>query len=485
MKNVVDENDYKLLKIQETKRARVKIFKQQKDLSKGSFFLSIKKKIKKDKKKIKNKTTKQIKESKHEKKEKAKKFKAIKKEKKYLNDQSFTFGVTDQITKDEYIYFSDNEKNKNKAKTNLFQKNASLIEILLEFNQDDLDQKIKDIKRRNKKALRKKLANRIDEETESGLDYLICQYNKKRGEQYKINVQHDLKINENKIQEKEVKENTTTIGGALLEKLQIFRGYNSAKDADYIDEDKFYNKEEERESKYKNSITYRNIQKVYDITPIAEVEVNKYYPDVISLNIPRVLKTFPKLKRTTFYEIFIQYKLLLTICVCINKNLKLIKKGVDFESFFNCLPQMRSQGKMLAMKIYNTLNILNSNFMNWEEYLTGMLTMKSKNINEKIDTFFKVIDTDGNGLLSFDEVFELSKASLERTIGDKSAKKDEEEEGDDVVSILATYFANLIFQLVGKPIDEEIPLDLIKEKIIEGKSAAGYLEMFICADSFT
>ena len=140
---------------------------------------------------------------------------------------------------------------------------------------------------------------------------------------------------------------------------------------------------------------------------------------------------------------------------------------------------------MLAMKIYNTLNILNSNFMNWEEYLTGMLTMKSKNINEKIDTFFKVIDTDGNGLLSFDEVFELSKASLERTIGDKSAKKDEEEEGDDVVSILATYFANLIFQLVGKPIDEEIPLDLIKEKIIEGKSAAGYLEMFICADGFT
>ena len=49
----------------------------------------------------------------------------------------------------------------------------------------------------------------------------------------------------------------------------------------------------------------------------------------------------------------------------------------------------------------------------------------------------------------------------------------------------ATYFANLIFQLVGKPIDEEIPLDLIKEKIIEGKSAAGYLEMFICADGFT
>ena len=66
-----------------------------------------------------------------------------------------------------------------------------------------------------------------------------------------------------------------------------------------------------------------------------------------------------------------------------------------------------------------------------------------------------------------------------RTLGDKNEKDDE------VVNCLASYFANLIFQLVDMDIDQEIPMDKIKEKILEGQSAAGYLEMFICADSFT
>jgi hypothetical protein len=43
----------------------------------------------------------------------------------------------------------------------------------------------------------------------------------------------------------------------------------------------------------------------------------------------------------------------------------------------------------------------------------------------------------------------------------------------------------LIFELVGKPITEEIPIDVIKKKICEGGKAAEYLEMFICADNFT
>ena len=478
MRNVVDENDYKLLKIQETKRARVKMFKHQKILAQGGFFMSIKRRVKNRRKK-KNDLVNGSSENNKE----HKKFKTIIKDKKYLLDQSFTFGITDKTSKEEYFYYSDSEEKQKKIKNNQMKSNMSLIDALIQINEQELQTAIKDIKKRNKKTLKNKLAQRINEETEEGLDSLIREYNKKRAEQYKINVQHDLLISEEKLQEKEVQTNMTSLGGALLDKLQIFKALKNTSNI-VIDEDKFYNKTQEKETAYKNSFTYRNILKVYDITPTAEREVNKFYPDLISLNIPRVLRTFPKLKRTTFYEIFIQFKLLLTICVCINNDLKKIKNGIDFQSFFNCLPQMRSQGTVLALKIYNTLNLLNSDCINWEEYLRGMLTMKSKNISEKIDMFFKVIDTDGNGLLSFDEVYELSKASLERTIGDKK-KESEEEDKNDVVTILATYFANLIFQLVDKPIDEEIPLDLIKDKIIEGKSAAGYLEMFICADSFT
>ena len=35
------------------------------------------------------------------------------------------------------------------------------------------------------------------------------------------------------------------------------------------------------------------------------------------------------------------------------------------------------------------------------------------------------------------------------------------------------------------PIVQEISIEKIREKILEGQDAAGYLEMFICADSFT
>ena len=39
-------------------------------------------------------------------------------------------------------------------------------------------------------------------------------------------------------------------------------------------------------------------------------------------------------------------------------------------------------------------------------------------------------------------------------------------EGDDFLDELCHYFARLIFSVVGKELDEEIPLDLIKEAII-------------------
>ena len=34
------------------------------------------------------------------------------------------------------------------------------------------------------------------------------------------------------------------------------------------------------------------------------------------------------------------------------------------------------------------------------------------------------------------------------------------------------------------PLDSEIPIDFIKQKITEGGIAASYLEMLICADNF-
>ena len=395
--------------------------------------------------------------------------------KKYFNDNSFTFGLSDKTEIEQYIYYSDNESNNNNNnKRSHNKKRFKLIEHIINKEQTDLANKIHQTHEHSKQIITRNHNRRPNENTFTGLTALITKYNKQRGKHHKLKPpqHHSLPTT----QQTELTHNITQLGNALLSNLNLFKPVSTIQ----IDEDKFTSATPNDQSTNKaNKYIHTS-----NMVSIAEKEIHKYYPDLISLNIPNVLRDYPKLKRRTFYEIFVQFKLLLNICVCINKNLKMVKRGLDFESFFNCLPQVRSQGAVLARKIYNTIKTLNTECINWEDYLNGMLTMKSKNISDKIDTFFKVIDTDGNGLLSYDEVFELSKTSLERTIGE-GRKEGESEEEEDVIMILAEYFANLIFQLVDKPTDEEIPLELIREKIIEGKSAAGYLEMFICADGFT
>ena len=102
------------------------------------------------------------------------------------------------------------------------------------------------------------------------------------------------------------------------------------------------------------------------------------------------------------------------------------------------------------------------------------------NTLSRSDLFLRIIDSDGNGYLSFEEVYSLSIDSLSRQL----SKGKEMNENDIVITLLADYFAKLIFQLVGRPINEEIPITEIKTKIYEGGQAAEYLQMFICADNF-
>ena len=447
------EKDYKLLKIQENKKLIVKY--QKPKFKPYVTFFSTRARLKKKKNKME------------------KKFKTKIKKINYLNDQSFTFGITDKLEKNEFEYYSDNESN-NKKKFNFQKKYPNLFQQLIYFNEEEKNKLIEKETYKKNKRIKNFLKKRKDENTYEGLDKLLQEYNKNRGNRYKIKIHQNMKCTLTD-QEKQIKMNSENIFNQLLKRLHIFDSYyKGMKDDIDIDYDKFKKKVIKRD-KNKDFILNKFIEN------LADKKMHKFYPDLISMNIPRVLNTFPKLKRTSFYEIFVQFKNLLIICISITKNLNLIKKGIDFDTFFNCIPQIKSQGIELAKKIYKTLNKLNTKYLNWEEFLTGMLTLKSKYMNEKIDTFLSIIDSDGNGLLSFDEVYEISKGSLKRVLGEDNENENNEE---NIVNILATFFANLIFQLVDMPIDKEIPMDKIREKILEGKEAAEYLQMFICADSF-
>ena len=448
----VQKKDYRLLKIIECRKARAKFHNRIKieDIKtrkkKKNLLLNLNKK-----KNLKN-------------------FKTYVKKKNYIIEQSFTFGISDKNLDEEekYYYYSDDDK-KVKTKFQNFQKKyPTLISQLIYFNEDEMKIDLQKVKMKNNKKINNFNSKRVDENSYKGLNILMRKYNNIRSKKYKITLHQNMKEILKEMKE-DISKETKGIFSLYLKKLKIL-----SKKVDDIE----LNMDFFDETNLKNTIT-RNIKKVDDVLYKTTGELNKYYPDLISMNIPAILKTYPKLKRNILYEIYAQFKTLLSICVCINKDLKQIKKGIDFPTFFNCLPQMRSQGYSLAYKIYKTLNKLNTECLNWEEYMQGMYTMKSPDIKDKIDVFFHIIDSDGNGFLSFDEVYEISKNSLQRTLGDKIDRNDE------VINTLSIYFANLIFQLVDMPIDQEISIEKIREKILEGQDAAGYLEMFICADSFT
>jgi len=207
--------------------------------------------------------------------------------------------------------------------------------------------------------------------------------------------------------------------------------------------------------KKKNRYIYENIDRVKNIYFNIDKSVNKFYPDLVRFNIPKLLRTYPNINRQELFEFFIQYKTLIKICIALNKSMDILKKGVDLKTFILGVSQMSNESEDLAKKIFKTINERSNNYLSWDEFLKGMITIKSESISEKIDMFFKIIDTDGNGLLSYGEVKELSLISLRRSIrGDSKS--------DEVIFELAKYFADLIFKLVDINKDDQIPLPKIK-----------------------
>ena len=76
---------------------------------------------------------------------------------------------------------------------------------------------------------------------------------------------------------------------------------------------------------------------------------------------------------------------------------------------------------------------------------------KTKSLNEKIDRFFKIIDEDGNGELSYEEISNLVFTSLRghRVLTDEDIT---------FFQMLSNYFSRFIFDKVGVGLEKGITL---------------------------
>ena len=368
---------------------------------------------------------------------------------KYLNDSSFTDGIN-YFTKEEFEYFSEDE---NKKKLNNYKFLSSILSNNLKKYTNYLFNK-------NKTEKQSFINSRPNENTKNGLIKLISIYNKniQKKSLYKIKVNpyyfKDKINNSNKIR---------------------------------IETEKFYGLNPFQE------FLKRNLKNLSSSQFQSDYLTEKNFPYVASFNLPLLMKHFPKLKRKEIFSVYVDYKTLLKFYISLNKDYDKIEKGIDFDTFFNCNPSMKYQGKILAKKIFHGLNN-NKKFLNFEEFLKGLVTMKFDTIENKLDLFMRIIDADHNGKMAFEEVFELSKISLERFFKNKDSNKEEEKEQNYIIFELADYFAKLIFDIMDIDLNKEIEIDSIKKKIMlnqlnekkfnEGILASEYLEMFVCSDMF-
>lgn len=103
-----------------------------------------------------------------------------------------------------------------------------------------------------------------------------------------------------------------------------------------------------------------------------------------------------------------------------------------------------------------------------------MKSLRAKNSSEKIDLFFKLIDWNGNGRISWEEVQMFCLKSLE------IAKIQETDPGIDK---LAGFLANLLFKMFGAKKDEDLSLEKIREAVLANKEDQNLFLMLCGTDN--
>lgn len=153
-------------------------------------------------------------------------------------------------------------------------------------------------------------------------------------------------------------------------------------------------------------------------------------------------------------------------------------EGVNFDTFYNTIFQVFLLGRDKAKVLFDQINVSKTGYLSWTEFLDGMRSMQVKTKKDRIDLFVKIADSDGNGMLSFDEILLLCQSCLKNNFIFSTINFEE----DRFLLDLSEYFAKLLFEICGVDIEEEIPMTRISEIIREGHPNVDLLMFFCGAD---
>ena len=109
----------------------------------------------------------------------------------------------------------------------------------------------------------------------------------------------------------------------------------------------------------------------------------------------------------------------------------------------------------------------------FDSFIALVNSFSTSDVDQKVERFFNLIDEDGNGELSFEEILHLCQRSFQ-SMKDVETRPTDEEFYEE----LSHFFANFIFEKTGVDLEDEISPDELKAAIQDDADGADLLEMF-------
>lgn len=366
---------------------------------------------------------------------------------------SFSAGEN-EIENINYLYYSDDEEKKNqieKDKKNYINKDHCLKnDFFLYLNEREIGDKLKSLKSNLYYTTPFKLKESYDNFRIS-FEKLLSRFRQEVKQKYGLNPKNFNSEKPSKIN----------------------KNYDF-NDMDNNFEKLFLQKDFEK-IKLSKKFSKKNITNV-------DKKVNKQYSYFLSYNIPKITSN-PK-ERKRFFEIFGEFKDLISIALSVKQNNFILKNGLDFDTFWNCIPEIQDEREFFAKKLFTNMNKSNSSVLNVQDFLKGMNFIKNSNLSEKLDLYMNSMDIPNANRINFKDAVKISMQSLLKNLDGNINYKNADPES--VLNDLSFFLASYIFDLVGVDKNKSINIEDLKKIIYKynerdyngDRNDIKYLQMF-------
>eukprot|EP00347_Sterkiella_histriomuscorum_P019005 403343331 len=205
-----------------------------------------------------------------------------------------------------------------------------------------------------------------------------------------------------------------------------------------------------------------------------------------------------KLERKEFLKIYAYFTSLCFLTAYKESQDKFDKQliqihGIDLKTLKkDGFPQLVFENEIVVEKLFDSIGKdvdIKSKCLSFDSFISIVCSFRANSIEDKIERFFKLIDEDGNGFLSYQEIYNLCTRSFKNYQDTQSdvqlnlKNNGKSIENDDFFKKLSEYFTHYIFKCVDIEMDQEISMKEMKEIVRLNKDGADLLEMFCGEDN--